>query len=188
MASMMTAHRIGRPGRPRRPRRGLAGMTRSAVVISGQGRPGEKNCTPVAGDGRRPPVPSCVMADYEARHQNLTSWFPSVHFLFARGYRRPSQTVLAHHGLQADRPSEAALFAAGKGVHDMRLRYRKQAATAGVAVVALTLALGACSSSGTSAPSGGSTGTGTATSGGGGSSNLSGTLNGSGSSFQLSFQ
>jgi phosphate transport system substrate-binding protein len=70
----------------------------------------------------------------------------------------------------------------------MRLRYRKQAATAGVAVVALTLTLGACSSSGTSAPSGGSTGTGTATSGGGGSSNLSGTLNGSGSSFQLSFQ
>ena len=69
----------------------------------------------------------------------------------------------------------------------MRLRYRKQAATAGVAVVALTLALGACSSSGTSAPSGGSAGTGTATSGGG-SSNLSGTLNGSGSSFQLSFQ
>jgi phosphate transport system substrate-binding protein len=70
----------------------------------------------------------------------------------------------------------------------MRLRYRKQAATAGVAVVGLTFALGACSSSGTSAPSGGSTGTGTATSGGGGSSKLSGTLNGSGSSFQLSFQ
>jgi phosphate transport system substrate-binding protein len=68
----------------------------------------------------------------------------------------------------------------------MRLRYRKQAATAGAAVVVLTLALGACSSSGTSAPSGGSTGT--ATSGGGGSSNLSGTLNASGSSFQLSFQ
>ena len=70
----------------------------------------------------------------------------------------------------------------------MRLRHRKQAATAGVAVVALTFALGACSSSGTSAPSGGSTGTGTATSGGGGSSNLSGTLNGSGSTFQLTYQ
>ena len=70
----------------------------------------------------------------------------------------------------------------------MRLRYRKQAAASGVAVVGLTLALGACSSSGTSAPSGGSTGTSTATSGGGGSANLSGTLNGSGSSFQLSFQ
>jgi len=71
----------------------------------------------------------------------------------------------------------------------MQLRYRKQATAAGVAVVALTLTLGACSSSGTSAPSGGSTSTGTATSGGGGgSSNLSGTLNGSGSSFQLTFQ
>ena len=70
----------------------------------------------------------------------------------------------------------------------MQLRYRKQATAAGVAVVALTLTLGACSSSGTSAPSGGSTGdTGTATSGGG-SANLSGTLNGSGSTFQLSFQ
>ena len=69
----------------------------------------------------------------------------------------------------------------------MRLRYRKQAAASGVAVVGLTFALGACSSSGTSAPSGGSTGTGTATSSGG-SSKLSGTLNGSGSSFQLSFQ
>jgi phosphate transport system substrate-binding protein len=69
----------------------------------------------------------------------------------------------------------------------MRLRYRQQVAAAGVAVVALALTLGACSSSATSAPSGGSTGTATATSGGG-SSNLSGTLNGSGSTFQLSFQ
>jgi len=70
----------------------------------------------------------------------------------------------------------------------MRLRYRKQAAAAGVAVVALAFTLGACSSSSSSsAPSGGSTSSGTATSGGG-SSNLSGTLNGSGSSFQLSFQ
>ena len=69
----------------------------------------------------------------------------------------------------------------------MQLRYRRQATAAGVAVVALTLTLGACSSSGTSAPSGGSTGTGTATSGGG-SANLSGTLNGSGSTFQLTFQ
>jgi len=68
----------------------------------------------------------------------------------------------------------------------MRLRYRKQATAAGVSVVALTLTLGACSSSGTSAPSGGSTGTATSTSGG--STNLSGTLNASGSSFQLSFQ
>jgi phosphate transport system substrate-binding protein len=69
----------------------------------------------------------------------------------------------------------------------MQLRYRKQATAAGVAVVALTLTLGACSSSSTSsAPSGGSSG-GTTAAGGGGS-NLSGTLNGSGSSFQLSFQ
>jgi len=69
----------------------------------------------------------------------------------------------------------------------MQLRYRKQATAAGVAVVALTLTLGACSSSSSSsAPSGGSSGgTSSAT---GGSSNLSGTLNGSGSSFQLSFQ
>ena len=69
----------------------------------------------------------------------------------------------------------------------MQLRYRRQAAAAGISVVALTLTLGACSSSATSAPSGGSTGTATATSGGG-SSNLSGTLNGSGSTFQLTFQ
>jgi phosphate transport system substrate-binding protein len=69
----------------------------------------------------------------------------------------------------------------------MQLRYRKQVATAGVAVVALTLALGACSSSSSSsAPGGGSSG-GTSSSGGG-SANLSGTLNGSGSTFQLSFQ
>jgi len=69
----------------------------------------------------------------------------------------------------------------------MQLRYRKQATAAGVAAVALTLTLGACSSSGTSsAPSGGSSG-GTAAAGGG-SAKLSGTLNGSGSSFQLSFQ
>jgi phosphate transport system substrate-binding protein len=68
----------------------------------------------------------------------------------------------------------------------MRLRYRQQATAAGVSVVALALTLGACSSSGTSAPSGGSTGT--ATSGGGGSANLSGTLNGSGSTLQLVYQ
>ncbi len=48
------------------------------------------------------------------RHHNLTSWSPAVHILFARRYRRRGQTVLAHHGLQADRPSEAALIAAGK--------------------------------------------------------------------------
>jgi len=68
----------------------------------------------------------------------------------------------------------------------MQLRYRKQAAAAGVAVVALTLTLGACSSSGTSAPSGGSSG-GTSSPTGGAAS-VSGTLNGSGSTFQLTFQ
>jgi phosphate transport system substrate-binding protein len=69
----------------------------------------------------------------------------------------------------------------------MQLRYRKQATAAGVAVVALTLTLGACSSSSSSsAPSGGSSGT--SSSSGGGSAKLSGTLNGSGSTFQLSFQ
>jgi phosphate transport system substrate-binding protein len=69
----------------------------------------------------------------------------------------------------------------------MQLRYRKQVATAGVAVVALALTLGACSSSSSSsAPGGGSSGG--AASSSGGSANLSGTLNGSGSSFQLSFQ
>jgi phosphate transport system substrate-binding protein len=55
--------------------------------------------------------------------------------------------------------------------------------TAGVAVVALTLALGACSSSSSSSsPAGGSS------SSSGGSANVSGTLNGSGSTFQLAFQ
>jgi phosphate transport system substrate-binding protein len=69
----------------------------------------------------------------------------------------------------------------------MQLRFRQQAATAGVAVVALTLALGACSSSSTSsAPSGSSSGGGAAS--GGGSAKVSGTLNGSGSTFQLAFQ
>ena len=69
----------------------------------------------------------------------------------------------------------------------MQLRYRKQATAAGVAVVALTLTLGACSSSSSSsAPSGGSSGS--SSSSGGGSANLSGTLNGSGSTFQTVYQ
>ena len=69
----------------------------------------------------------------------------------------------------------------------MQLRYRKQATAAGVAVVALTLTLGACSSSGSSsAPSGGSSGS--SSSAGGGSANLSGTLNGSGSTLQLVYE
>ncbi len=68
----------------------------------------------------------------------------------------------------------------------MQLRYRKQATAAGVAVVALTLTLGACSSSSSSAPSGGSSGT--SSSSGGGSAKLSGTLNGSGSTLQLVYE
>ena len=68
----------------------------------------------------------------------------------------------------------------------MQLRYRKQATAAGVAVVALTLTLGACSSSSSSAPSGASSGT--SSSSGGGSANLSGTLNGSGSTLQLVYE
>jgi phosphate transport system substrate-binding protein len=65
----------------------------------------------------------------------------------------------------------------------MQFRPRQQVTTAGVAVVALTLVLGACSSSSSSSsPGGGSS------SSGGGSSNVSGTLNGSGSTFQLAFQ
>ena len=69
----------------------------------------------------------------------------------------------------------------------MQLRYRKQATAAGVAVVALALTLGACSSSSSSStPSGGSSGS--SSSSGGGSANLSGTLNGSGSTLQLVYQ
>jgi phosphate transport system substrate-binding protein len=69
----------------------------------------------------------------------------------------------------------------------MQLRYRKQGTAAGVAVVALTLTLGACSSSSSSsAPSGGSSGSSSPT--GGGSANLSGTLNGSGSTLQLVYE
>jgi phosphate transport system substrate-binding protein len=71
----------------------------------------------------------------------------------------------------------------------MQLRYRQQAATAGVAVVALTLALGACSSSSSSStPSASSSGGGSSSSSGGGSANLSGTLNGSGSTLQLVYE
>jgi phosphate transport system substrate-binding protein len=63
----------------------------------------------------------------------------------------------------------------------MQLRYRKHVATAGVAVVALTLTLGACSSSSSSsAAAGGSSSS--------GSANLSGTLNGSGSTLQLVYE
>ena len=68
----------------------------------------------------------------------------------------------------------------------MQLRYRKQATAAGVSVVALTLTLGACSSSSSSSPPSG--GSARQASSSGGSANLSGTLNGSGSTLQLVYQ
>ncbi|MGO8956710.1 MAG: phosphate ABC transporter substrate-binding protein PstS [Streptosporangiaceae bacterium] len=58
----------------------------------------------------------------------------------------------------------------------MQLRRRQQVTAMGVAVVAMALSLAACSSSSSPSPSGGST------------SSLTGTLNGSGSTFQLVFQ
>ena len=70
----------------------------------------------------------------------------------------------------------------------MQLRYRQQVTAAGVAVVALALTLGACSSSSSSsAAAGGSSSSGSASSSGG-SANLSGTLNGSGSTLQLVYE
>ena len=69
----------------------------------------------------------------------------------------------------------------------MQLRYRQQVTAAGVSVVALALTLGACSSSSSSSPPAGSSGSASSSSSSGGSS-LSGTLNGSGSTFQLTFQ
>jgi phosphate transport system substrate-binding protein len=71
----------------------------------------------------------------------------------------------------------------------MQLRYRQQVAAAGVSVVTLALVLGACSSS--SSSSSPSSGSGSSTPAGGSSSSsasLSGTLNASGSTFQLTFQ
>jgi phosphate transport system substrate-binding protein len=69
----------------------------------------------------------------------------------------------------------------------MQLRCRQQVTTAGVAAVALALTLGACSSSSSSSsPGGGSSSSGSASSSS--SAALSGTLNGSGSTFQLTFQ
>src|SRR5437016_6143140 len=68
----------------------------------------------------------------------------------------------------------------------MQLRYRQQVTAAGVSVVALALTLGACSSSSSSSPPGGSSSSSSSSSSGG--AKLSGTLNGSGSTFQLTFQ
>jgi phosphate transport system substrate-binding protein len=67
----------------------------------------------------------------------------------------------------------------------MQLRYRQQVTAAGVAVVALALTLGACSSSSSSSPAAGSSG---GASSPAGSAKLTGTLNASGSTFQLTFQ
>jgi phosphate transport system substrate-binding protein len=70
----------------------------------------------------------------------------------------------------------------------MQLRYRKQAA-AGASAVALALVLGACSSSSsTSSPSSGSGSSAPAGGSSSSSASLSGTLNGSGSTFQTTFQ
>src|SRR6266550_7129395 len=69
----------------------------------------------------------------------------------------------------------------------MQLRYRQQVTAAGVSVVALAVTLGACSSSSSSSTAGGASSSSSASSGGG-SSKLSGTLNASGSTFQLTFQ
>jgi phosphate transport system substrate-binding protein len=68
----------------------------------------------------------------------------------------------------------------------MQLRGRQQVTTAGIAVVALALTLAACSSSSSTTTSGGSS----SPAGGSSSSSaaLSGTLNASGSTFQLTFQ
>jgi phosphate transport system substrate-binding protein len=70
----------------------------------------------------------------------------------------------------------------------MQLRYRQQVTAAGVSVVALAFTLGACSSSSSSSAAGGSSASASSSSSGGGSASVSGTLNGSGSTFQLAFQ
>jgi phosphate transport system substrate-binding protein len=70
----------------------------------------------------------------------------------------------------------------------MQLRYRQQVTAAGVSVVALALTLGACSSSSSSSAAGGSSGGASSSSSSSGGAKLSGTLNGSGSTFQLTFQ
>src|SRR5579859_2163984 len=72
----------------------------------------------------------------------------------------------------------------------MHLRRRQQVTMVGVAVIATALGLSACSSSGTtsSTPPAGNSSSGGASSSSSSSAALSGTLNGSGSTFQLTFQ
>ena len=72
----------------------------------------------------------------------------------------------------------------------MQLRRRQQVITVGGAVVAMAMSLAACSSS-SSTPTSGSSGSGSSAPSGGSSSSaaaLSGTINGSGSTFQTTFQ
>src|SRR5579859_2891066 len=72
----------------------------------------------------------------------------------------------------------------------MHLRRRQQVTMVGVAVIATALGLSACSSSGTtsSTPPAGNSSSGGASSSSSSSASLSGTLNASGSTFQLTFQ
>ena len=65
---------------------------------------------------------------------------------------------------------------------------RRQAATVGVVAVAAAMGLAACSSSSSSSASSGSSSSASSSSSSGSSAKLSGTLNGSGSTFQLTFQ
>src|SRR5450631_1975356 len=69
------------------------------------------------------------------------------------------------------------------GVSDMQRQRIQRVTTAGMAVVTMAFFLAACSSSSSSSGSGGSS-----SSSSGSGSGLSGTLNGSGSTFQLTFQ
>jgi len=70
----------------------------------------------------------------------------------------------------------------------MQLRCRRRITTAGVAVVAMALALAACSSSSSSSTTSSSSSSAAAGSSSGSSAKLSGTLNGSGSTFQTVYQ
>src|SRR6266851_7763596 len=69
----------------------------------------------------------------------------------------------------------------------MHLRRRQQVTTVGVAVIATALGLSACSSSSSTPPAASSSGGGASSSSSSGAA-LSGTLNASGSTFQLTFQ
>jgi phosphate transport system substrate-binding protein len=86
--------------------------------------------------------------------------------------RRARAGWLAAHGL--------TLIPTENGVSDMQVRRMHSFATAGIAVAATALLLAACSSSGNGSSNGGSSSPST--------SSLSGTLNGSGSTLQLTFE